>query len=162
MITDLQPSFDEQLMVSRIGTDHGRPIGGEEMPDHKRFFFQREVRRRSLGVFEKQIEDRTGSDLLQLEEQRRGKVEGGVHLRKLLEQIGHIIVGFGRMQAHPGHTGRCGQRVRVIGLVHVPEKTDVDLLHCDRFLSIFEYVIGGIGMQSARRFLERWGHEGMR
>ena len=33
------------------------------------------------------------------------------------------------METHPGHAGRPRDRVRVIGLMHMPEKTDVGGLH---------------------------------
>ncbi len=48
------------------------------------------------------------------------------------------------MQPHPGHAGRPCDGVRVIRLMHMPEKTDVGSLH-DRMLIVvrikIQYVI---------------------
>ncbi|TKS58508.1 MAG: hypothetical protein EWM73_03505 [Nitrospira sp.] len=99
------------------------------MSDEKGFLFRTEVRRRTLRMFQKEVAHRSCSNFLQLSQERGGKVERGFDRGELLQPIGHIVVGLGGMETHPGHTGRPRDRVRVIRLMHVPEKTDVGSLH---------------------------------
>ena len=102
------------------------------MPDEKGFLFRAKVCRRALRMFQKEIAHRSRSDFLQLSQERRRKVECGFDRGKLLQPIGHVVVGLGGMETHPGHAGRPRDRVRVIGLMHMPEKTDVGGLHGQR------------------------------
>ena len=50
-------------------------------------------------------------------------------LRKLLQPIGHIVIGLGGMETHPGHTGGSRDRVRVVRLMHMPEETELNGFH---------------------------------
>ena len=126
---DVQSPFHQQLMVSWEGSHHRRPIGRKKMTDQKGLFFEGQIGRWALGMFEKKIEDLAGADFLELQEERRGKIECGANSRKFFQQIGHIVVGLGRMQAYPRHAGRSGHRIGVVGLVHMPQETHMDMLH---------------------------------
>src|SRR5262245_21194961 len=118
------------------------------MADEKGFFFWEEVRRRTLRMIQKEITHRPCPDFLQLSQERGCKVERGLHGRKLLQPVRHIVVSFGRMETHPGHTSSTRNRVRVIRLVHMPEKTDVGSLHSRMLLRTYaQYVIEVKGMQ---------------
>ncbi len=108
------------------------------MPDEKGFLFRTKIRRRALRMFQKEVADLSRSDFLQLQQERRSKVERGFDRGELLQPIGHIVVGLSGVQAHPGHTGRPRDRVRVIGLMHMPEKTDVGSLHRRILLSTWQ------------------------
>ena len=52
---DVGPALHEQFMIARVGTHHRGPIGGEEMPDEKGFFFRTKVCRRTLRMFQKEV-----------------------------------------------------------------------------------------------------------
>ena len=99
------------------------------MTDQKSLFFKGQISRWALCVFQKKIVDLTCTDFLQLQEKGWRKIKGGAKAGKLFQQIGHIIIGLGCMQAHPRHAGRSGHRIGVVGLVHMPQETHVDMLH---------------------------------
>src|SRR5689334_11813575 len=133
---DIQSPLDQQLMVSWVGSYHRRPIGGKKMADQKGVFFKRQIGRWALGMFEEKIKDLASTDFLHLQEERRRKIECGMNSRKFLQQIGHIVVRLGRMQAYPWHTGRSSHRIGVIGLVHMPQEAHMDILHRYRVPSL--------------------------
>lgn len=99
------------------------------MADEKGFFRRREVGGRTLRMFKEQITDAPRGELFELQQQGGGEVEGRTGLRKLFEHEGHIIVGLRGMQADPGHTRGPGERVRVIRLMHMPEKAELYGFH---------------------------------
>ena len=99
------------------------------MADEKGLLFRTEVRRRPLRMFPEEVSHRSRSHFVQLPQERGGKVERGFDGGELFQPIGHVVISFGGMKAHPGHTGRSRDRVRVIGLMHMPEKTDVGSFH---------------------------------
>ena len=67
--------------------------------------------------------------LLELEKQGRRDVDGGMHFGMLFQQHRHVEVAFGRMEPHPRERSGAGQRIRIIGLVQMPEKSDRNCFH---------------------------------
>ena len=66
------------------------------------------------------------------------------------------------MKAYPRHAGCTSHGIRVVGLMHVPEETDVSMLH-DRHIS-FNFAVchrGYVHAINGRDFRELW-YEGLR
>ena len=99
------------------------------MADEEGFFRRREVRRRTLCMFQEQVTDASRRKFFELQQQGRREVEGRTGFWKVFEQEGHVVIGLRGMQADPGHTGGPRERVRVIRLVHMPEETELYGFH---------------------------------
>src|SRR5215467_10375273 len=137
-----------------MGPNHGAPVDREVMANEERLLLLAQIDGASLGVLKKKIFDRPVTDLLELEQQRRGKVERGMHERELLKEKGHVEVGLGRMKTDPGHARRSRDGIGVVGLVHVPKKADANRFHrqVESMLRTYrEYVIGIPTMQSTEQ-----------
>ena len=67
--------------------------------------------------------------LLELEKEGRRDIDCGMHFGMLLQQHRHIEVAFGRMEPHPRERSGAGQRIRIIGLMQMPEKRDRNCFH---------------------------------
>jgi hypothetical protein len=126
---DVDATFHQQFLIAGKGPYHGGPIGGKEMADQEGFFSRGQLSRRALRIFQEEIADAAGGELFQLQQQRRREVKGRASLRKSLQQEGHVEVGLGGVQTHPGHTRGPRERVRVIRLMHMPEEAELNGFH---------------------------------
>ena len=91
---------------------------------------------RDLGVHPVQVTDPL-LEFLELEEEHRGQVEGGVHLRVLLEHGRHVHVVLGGMDPHPRARHDAVVVLGVERLVLVPQEHELERvipldLHLDR------------------------------
>src|SRR6476620_623877 len=106
-------------------------------------------------MLQKQILNGTVTDLLELDQQRGREVEGGVIPWKPVQEKDHVEIRFGGMHTHPRHAGRPRDGIGVIGLMHMPKKTDSNSFHgqaekecCGLLRTHKEYVIGIPTLQS--------------
>ena len=108
-------------------------------------------------MFQEHVGDGAGGQLLQLSEQRRGKVECGGNSGKPIEQEGHVEIGLGGVEAHPRHAGRSRDRVGIVGLMHVPQEAQRDAFHAPALVGVrtaaVEYVMRVMGSQLFNRSL---------
>lgn len=87
-----------------------------------------------------------------LPQQREGEIEPHAHSWKLLQQVGHIIVCFGRMKADPGHVGRFCHWIDIVRLMYMLDEADVRVFHGGHGGMVVSMALGGRPMQSTVRF----------
>jgi hypothetical protein len=154
LAVDLEAALDEQLMVSRKGADHRCPIDREVMSDEKGLLLLIQIGGAPPGMIEKQILNGAPADLLELDEQRRRKVERRMKPGEPVQEKRHVEIRLGGVQAHPRHTRRSRHGIGVVGLMHMPEKADSNSFHGtnERMLRTWkEYVIGIPTLQSTEQ-----------
>ena len=121
----LQPPFLQELPEPRVRFHHRLPvahekIGQDELPILRGEFFGRlkaELQEEVLCFF--------GGIVVQLPDEGRNEVEGLPDARVILQQGDHVVISLEGVKTHPGEGILPGQGVPVIGLMHVPEKSDV-------------------------------------
>src|SRR5947209_754360 len=113
-----------QLTVTRIARDHVLQVGLEEILDGKLPFVKIELGGGPGGNLQKRVMRFALNVFLNLDHQRRNKVEGLVNAGKFIQQLHHAEIVFECMEPYPGQPVLSGDQVLIVRLVHVPQKQE--------------------------------------
>ena len=112
----------EELQISRHGARRAVPVDHEEGVEQPAPLLRGEVGRVAGRDLQDGVAGPAGHVVLELVEQHRGEVHRAPDPGVALQHPGHVGVGPGGVEPHPGkHVGTRG-RLPVEGLVHVPEE----------------------------------------
>ncbi len=123
------PALLQQVPVSWRGADVPLPVDHEERAQDRLPLLRPELRDRTRRELEEPVPGAARHVLLELLEEHRREVHGAAHARVAIQDPRHVVVGAGRVEAHPGHEELARLRLLVGRLVHVPEEGEADLPH---------------------------------
>ena len=118
-----------QLAVARVAVDHALRIGVEGMLQQEGALRVGQVLGRLEGRLEERVHGLARGVLRHLRHHRRHQVEGLPDFRKLLQNPRHAVVILEGVHARPRQLVLAGSQVLVEGLVHVPQKAQMNAGH---------------------------------
>ncbi len=126
---EVPPPLLEQFQVTGHGPDRPIPVDHEEGVEEPAPLLGGEVGRIARRDLEEGVPGPAGHVVLELVEQDRREVHGDPDAGVALQHPGHVGVGAGGVEPHPGQDVGAGGRLPVEGLVHVPQDGQPHRLH---------------------------------
>jgi hypothetical protein len=116
----------KQLTIARIGPNHVIVMALEELVQKEPFLTVIEVGCGATGHVPNQIGRASVGKLLHLFHEAGNEIKGGLHRGERFEHFHHVDIILGGVEPDPGHLVFTGADILVKGLMHVPEKGDLE------------------------------------
>ena len=114
-------ALGEQFGVARNGADERFPVDLEEVLEEETAVAIVEIRSGFAAETFPIVLDRAGDQLENLPDEHGREVEVDPDAGLRGDEVNHVEITLGGVEAHPRHHGLFRQGIDVVGLVHVPE-----------------------------------------